>query len=86
MDEMNKTEGFHEQDTGLVGDFEGNLDNGDEDSQDLSDDEEEGSIQNKAHYCYTTSKPLPSSIFYYHFMSLVSRCNIFIPCACTRVK
>ena len=49
MDEMNKSEGFHEQDTGLEGDFEGNLDNDDENSQDLSDDEEEGSIQNIRH-------------------------------------
>lgn len=55
MDEMSKTEGFHEQDIGLVDDFEGNVDNDDKDSQDPSDDEEEGSIQNKAHYCYTTS-------------------------------
>ena len=84
---MNKSEGFHEQDTGLEGDFEGNLDNDDENSQDLSDDEEEGSIQNKAHYRLLYHIKIPPTFhLYYHFTSLVSRCNIFIPHACIRVK
>jgi hypothetical protein len=51
MDEMSKTEGSHELDTGVVDDFEENVENGGGESQDLSDDEDEGLIWNIAYYC-----------------------------------
>lgn len=55
---MSGTQDSHEQGVEAVDDFEGNLENGDDESQDASGDEEdEGSIQNRFYHCYAINTP-----------------------------
>ena len=55
-DVTNNTEDSHEQDVEVMDDFEGNLENVGEESQNRSDeDENEGWIWNRT-YCYTVSR------------------------------
>ena len=56
-DVTNNTEDSHEQDVEVMDDFEGNLENVGEESQNLSDeDEDEGWIWNKTYCYYTVSR------------------------------